>query len=143
MALPPLPGWLIDYATAKLVFDGASAAVQNAISTMCGSGILKYCACEEPSFKGNALVRVPFYDTQNCRCNLDADIAATARAFPHVLQGKKNHPSDHSAKLIVACAINHNYGIISSKGGMFLTPIELGTQYGITCLNMNQFVAAY
>lgn len=86
---------------------------------------------------------MPFYDDQVCRCNLNADIAETASVVPASIAGKKHNPSDHSAKLIVACAINCNYGIISEKKGMFLTPSEIGVHYGVTCLDLMQFITLY
>ena len=51
------------------------------------------------------------------------------------------HPSDISAKMIVACAINYNLGIVSAKTGLFLSAIDLGTAHGLVSLTLPQFVS--
>ena len=141
MPLPPMPAWLIDYTTARDAFTTGSAILRTKIKAMCVAGTIKFCACEKPSFRNNLVIRGPFYADQNCSCNLSHDIVEIASELPDVVSGKKMHPSDHSARLIVACAIHHNYGLVSSKTGLYLSPIELGAHQGVTCLSLLQFSA--
>ena len=142
MPLPPLPGWLIDYATAREVFVAHPRATRQKVVNLCAGHLLKFCACEEPSFKSVPDVRKHFIDDQNCRCNLNADIASIASALPDVVGGKKLHPKDHSVRMITACAIYHNYGIVTQKSGLYVTSLELGLHQGLTCLPLDQFVAS-
>jgi hypothetical protein len=141
MPLPPVPGWLVDYATARDIFTSGSNPLKAKIRAMCAAGTLKFCACEKKSFRGSLFVRGPFYEDQNCSCNLTQEIVEIASELPDVVLGKKMSPSDNSARMIVACAIRHNYGLVSSKSGFYLSPIELGTHQGVTCLSLVQFSA--
>src|SRR3954453_13109125 len=98
MALPVVPAWIVDYATARDIFDHHAIALRQAVVAMCAAGTMKFCGCENSSFKKNAQLCVPFCQQNNCRCNLNAAIASTASALPGQVNGKKAHPSDHSAK---------------------------------------------
>ena len=142
MPLPDVPAWITDYATAHAVFCGNDNAVKQVITQICADGRLKFCAEEEKSFRGQPEVNQVFCVNGNCRCNLSADIAAIASSVTKVINGKKHHPSDNSAKIIVACAIHHGFGIVSAKSGMFLTPLEVGTHHNIPCLSLTSFLAA-
>ena len=141
MALPAVPAWIIDYATARGIFMSRHAALKSRLEQMCVAGTMKFCACEESSFRANAHVRGPFCDNPNCRCNLSAEIVVTAGALPDAIGHKKVNPTDISAKIIVACALNYNFGIVSAKTGIFLSPVELGAAQGLTCLTLPQFIA--
>jgi hypothetical protein len=141
MALPPLPGWLIDYVTAEHILSGPSQKARNTIEAMCAAGSLKYCHCEEKDFKTNAIVRAVFYDAQKCKCKFDEEIVAAVSAFPDTLGPKRFNKTDHTAKMIVASALYYDFGIISSKSGMFVTPTELGVHHGLTCLTVGQLIA--
>lgn len=141
MALPSLPGWLIDYVAAANILNGQSRKAKNAVRAMCASGVLKYCFSEEKTFKGDVTVRGPFYDVQKCKCPFDLEIVGAMDAFPDKLGSKPFNAQDHTSRMIVASAIYYNFGIISAKDGMFVTPIELGQHHGITCLNVAQFIS--
>jgi len=141
MPLPPLPAWLIDYVTAREVFAGPDTRAQSVVIAMCATGTMKYCGCEMTSFKADQSVKPHFHDHQNCRCNLNGEIIGAASAFPDKINGKRLNASDNTTRLMVACAINCNYGIVSSKSGMFLTPVELGKHYGVSSLTLKQFIA--
>ena len=61
MALPAVPtGWITDYYTAREVFLSGDAALRAAVRSMCAAGAMKFCACEEPSFKNNPKVQKAF-----------------------------------------------------------------------------------
>lgn len=141
MALPPLPGWLIDYVTAEQILSGTSSKAKTVLESMCAAGLLKYCHCEEKDFKANPTVRAIFYEAQKCKCPFHEDIVAAVSAFPNVLGRKPFNMTDHSAKMIVTSALYYNFGIISNKTGMFVTPAELATSHGLMCLTIGQFIA--
>lgn len=142
MPLPAVPAWIMDYATAREIFPGGSAALRKAVRTMCAAKEMWFCGCEEKAFKKNTDVRPHFCENQNCRCDLNPDIALTANALPETLNGKRLPPSDPSAKIIAACAINNNYGIVSVKSGHFLNAVDIGLHHGIVCLTLDQFIAS-
>lgn len=141
MPLPQVPGWLIDYATARDALSNGSAKLKASLVAMCGAGNLRYCACEKESFKSNALTADPFYKKQNCCCNLTLDIVGIASALPNSIGAKRVHPKDESARMIVACALHHNFGIVSSKTGIFLSPVDLGIHVGLNSLSLEDFAA--
>lgn len=140
MPLPAMPAWIMDYVTAQQAFALAPAnALQNIVG-MCAAGHLKFSAYEDSSFKRDATTKQHFCN-QGCRCNLDGDIAEIVKSLPDSIGGRKVHPRDLTCKIVVATAINNNYGIVSYKSGMFLTPSELGQAQNLTCLDLHQFIS--
>jgi hypothetical protein len=142
MALPVVPAWIMDYATAREIFPGGTVALRKVVRKMCGGGEMWFCGCEELAFKKNGHIKPHFCDNKNCRCDLSPEIAQTASALPDKIGKKRLHPSDPSAKIIAACAINNNYGIVSVKTGVFLSAIDIGLVHGLTCLTLDEFIAA-
>lgn len=139
MVLNSKPGWLIDYATARAIFNDLNPQPSISVAGLCAAGILKYCACEKKSFVGNGLLKGPFHQDQNCACNLTHEIVEIAKVLPNSIGRKKINPSDSGAKMIVACAIKNNFGIISSKSGLFITPIDLAGIHGVAHLTLDDF----
>lgn len=140
MALPAVPAWwLVDYFTAREVFQSTDAALRRKMRKLCENGRLKYSAYEHSDFRKNAKLKLHFIDNQNCRCDLDLSIAQAASALPDRVDGKKVHPADQMTKIMVACGIVHNCGLVSAKTGLYLTPIELGLNEELVCMPMAQF----
>ena len=142
MPLPAVPAWITDYATAHEIFCGNDNELKQAVTQMCAAGTMKYCAAERKSFRAQPEVNQIFCVTHNCKCDLCEEIASAASEIPDVLNGKRHHPSDDSSRIIAACAIYHNFGIVSAKSGIFLTAVDLGIHHNVPSLSLLQFKAA-
>lgn len=141
MALPQVSGWIMDYYTAHTVFTGGDGPLMLAIERSCAAGLIRYSYYEHNSFKRSVHTKGPFCHHQDCRCNLCMQIVEMAANLPIILNGKKANPSDSSASIVTAAAIFNGFGLITSKQGVFLTPYDLASHSGLTCLTPHQFAA--
>lgn len=140
MALPNVKAWLVDYTTAREIFDGQDAHLIQSVLDLINAGKMKYCAHEQKYFRSHVNVKSAFCENADCRCNLSHDIVGIASDLPDRVNGKKHHPSDNLARMIVACAMHYNFGIISSKVGWYISPLDLGAGR-VTCLTLAHFSA--
>lgn len=141
MALP-VPEWIVDFATARHVLAGNDNVLKNAFNQMCQAGTLRYCACEHKSFSGDAEVANCFCRQGQCRCDVDGATQGIAGAMPNVIGRKRMHPNDPSAKIIAACAVQFNLGVISNKVGIYLSAVDLAQHAGLNWLTLTDFRAA-
>ena len=139
MTLNAVPAWIIDFVTAhKIVTDGDSY-LKDYVANMCRMGAIKFCGCERDSFNSHDNVKKNFYMNADCACKLCLNINSIAMSLPNRLNNKSVHCSDNTTTLMVACAIYNGYGILSSKSGMFLNPIDLALHKNLPCLTLDQF----
>jgi len=144
MPLPPKPGWIVDYVTARNVFDSNDNQLINFLVGMCGGAELFCCKCEGKLFADHARLKPPFIEDQDCRLKLTAEIvqrlaALAAMAAQGHFNGKRFLAGDESTKIIVASAIEHDFGIISNRANdRFLTVAEVGAACGVLTLTTTQ-----
>ena len=140
MALPDMPCWLTDFVSAREALAHSDPNVVAKVVSLCQSGGLKFCNCERKDFRSDADVRKHFCDDQNCVCHTDGEIATIVSSIPDRVGGKKHHPSDLSARIIAASAVHLGYGIVSSKNGIFTTPLDIGMSLNVVSLTLYDFI---
>jgi hypothetical protein len=130
----------VDYVTARKVFDSNDNQLINFFVGMCAGTELFCCKCEGKLLAEHARLKPPFVEDQDCRLKLTADIvqrlaALAAMAAQGQFNGKRFLAGDESTKLIVAAAIEHDFGIISNRANdRFLTIAELAGACGVLTL---------
>ena len=144
MVLPVKNGWIIDFVSARLVWDALDNQLIGALSEMCEEGHLFCCRCESDLFKSHDGLRPPFIEDQDCRLNLTDAIIDRLEALAHAanggMNGKRMLPGVDSSQHIVACAIEFDYGVISNKvSDTFITTTDLCHHCNVEVLTTQQF----
>lgn len=140
MALPQTHGWLVDYVTAKNAFESADNALINALTTMCENGELHFCSCEDSDFRKHVKLRPPFIDTNDCRIDLSEAIIGRMAAIMHAYHAKPFLTGDRSSKIIVATALEYDFGILSDRSSpAFATPREVAAALNVIALSSPEF----
>lgn len=143
MVLPDKNGWLIDFVSARAVFEAHDNQLVGEFTQRCESGSLFCCRCEGDLFKSHDGLRPPFVDDQDCRIKMTDAIIGRLEALAHAatggLNGKRRLPGDTS-QYIVATAIEHDFGVISNKtSDLFITTTDLCLHCGVVALTTEQF----
>jgi hypothetical protein len=144
MALPPVPGWIIDFVSARVAYSDFDNQLINVYSQMCEDGELFCCRCESDYFKEHDGLRPPFIEDRDCRLGLSDEIIDRLEALEHALnggiQGKRLLPGMDASKQIVATAIEMNFGVISNKTSQrFITVSDMCAACGVVHLTTDQF----
>lgn len=140
MTLPQTQGWLLDYVTAKRVFESGDNELINTLTQMCEAQELLFCSCEDADFRKHPKLRPPFLDDNNCRVGLSGEIVGRVIAVMNGYNEKPFVPGDRSTKFIVATALECNYGIISDRSSVaFATPRDLALSLNIVTYTSDEF----
>lgn len=146
MPLPELPGWIIDFVSARTAYTDFDNQLIDTYSQMCADGQLYCCRCESDLFRDHAGLRPPFIEDQDCRLALDDDVIDKLEALEHRLNGgidgKRLLPGMDAGKQIVATAIKMNFGVISNKvSDRFVTVRDMCVACDIHILTTDEFKA--
>ena len=140
MPLPNADVWIMDYPTARSVFDGGDDGVKDAIQGLCDDGQLKICHCEAADFRRHEKLKEVFCNGGDCILDLEPEIIDIARALPENLGGKTLLRTDRLTRMIVETAIHLHGGLVSIRSGPFLTILDLGSARGVPSLTLGQFL---
>ena len=143
MTLPKVRGWLIDFSTARSIFEsGNNQKIAHCVE-LCQKGSLFICHCEEALFREDGHLKDTFLDDQNCICEPDDDVyerCGTVSANPLTAKCVKG---DDSPIYLTAAAMAKNYGVISDRRShFFTTTFGLCSAYGVPVLSADQYFAS-
>lgn len=140
MTLPILPGWLIDFRTAREIFSsGSNERISHCVG-LCGSGQLQICHCEEQEFKGVSQLKSAFIDEQNCIVVPDDDILERCLGISAGRLGSNILTGNNAAVFITAIAASRGYGVISNHRSIsFSTAYDLCKLYGIPVYSADKY----
>ncbi len=143
MALPPVHGWIIDYRTADAIFLSGSNIRINHCITLCQTGLLHVCHCEEGKFRASHSLKGPFISSQCCVFEPDEEI------LERCLDVKGNPVSDglltgnEAALFMTATALTKDFGVISDhRSPKFATVYDLCNTYGVPIFSADQYFDA-
>src|SRR4051794_29961147 len=113
MVLPAVQGWLIDFRTARAIFDsGNNQRIAHCVG-LCQNGSLHICHCEEDQFREVPALKATFLDGPNCVCEPDEEIferCGTIAANPLAAKCLKG---DDTPLYLSAAALAKNYGVMT------------------------------
>jgi hypothetical protein len=142
MALPNVSGWLIDFRTAKSIFESLNNERIDHCVGLCAAQSLFVCHQEEKYFKDMSVLRQNFIDDQNCICFPDLDVMNTCVNVSQNPLCKKLLKGGETAILLTAIAACKNYGVISDhRSPIFSTVYDLCHHFGIHTFSANEYFA--
>lgn len=143
MTLPPVSGWVLDFRTARAIFDSKNNANIDAIHSLVVKNKILICHREEHLFKGHSQLAQTFLDGSNCICRPDDALMKKCATVGSNPLCKKIFPQDGSTIWITAIAIKSGFGVLSDHRSIsFTTSFDLCKHYGVPALTAKEFFAA-
>ncbi len=140
MTLPAVNGWLIDFRTARAIFESQSNERIAHCVDACANGSMHYCHEERDLFKGVPNLKSAFVDQANCVCTPDQEILEICLHVARLPLAKKLMVGNNSAIFLTATAAVKKYGIISDHRNLVLTTVyDLCKAYGIPSFSANEY----
>jgi hypothetical protein len=142
MPPPAVDGWIIDFRTARAIFNsGSNERIDHCIG-MCASGQLYIPHCEEKLFRTLPALKAPFLDQHNCVLEPDDDVFERCKAIDgHPVRQRLLQGND-AAIFMTAAALERNLGVISDANGhSFATVRELCDVYGVHNFSADEYFA--
>jgi len=142
MALPKVSGWIIDFRTARQIFDSGSNLRINHCVELCGNGDLFACHCEENAFNGHAGLKAAFIDGVDCIAIPNEDVMERCIAISNTPFKKKRLIGAEAPLFITAYAASNKFGVISDyRSPAFMTVYDLCLHYGVPVLSADDYFA--
>jgi hypothetical protein len=135
-------GWLIDFETAKAIFDSGDNFRIDHIVELCTDNALHICHCEEKLFKGHPPLAAPFLQDNKCVCYPDKQIMQNCVNVSANPICKKLLKGNQTPIFLTAIASCRNLGMISDhRSPVFTTTFDLCTHFGIPALSSTRYFA--
>jgi len=143
MALPPVDGWLIDFRTARVIFQsGSNERIDHCVG-LCAQGKLRLVDCEEKLFRDEALLRAPFIDHQDCVLVPDDDVYEKCNIVTQHPFRQELLVGNEAAIYLTAAALAKNLGVISNTNSTaFKTVRDLCGAYGVPVFSVTEYFGA-
>jgi hypothetical protein len=140
MTLPSVQGWIIDFRTARAIFEsGNNQRISHCVEA-CSNGHLHCCYYEIDLFKKVPALKPVFADGTNCQLIPDGEIMKHALRVSNSVPAKKMLPGNDAAVFITAFAATHGFGVISDHRGFFFSTVyDLCIHYGIPVLSADDY----
>lgn len=142
MTLPNVSGWMIDYRTAKSIFEsGSNERVSHCID-LCNCGRLFITHQEEKRFKDHPLLGPVFLEEGCCLIIPDQTVRQTALSVSAAALEKPKIEGNDSAIFITAIAASRNLGVISDhRSAAFSTVVDYCEHFHIPVYPSNLYFA--
>lgn len=140
MTLPRVDGWVIDFRTARTVFESGSNIRIDHFTELVGDGQLFVCHQDEKLFKAHPKLKAVFIDEQDCVCFPDQAMMNTCVNVSRHPLCKNLFQGGESAIVITALAATKNLGVISdNRSSVFTTVFDLCKHFGIHSLTADEY----
>lgn len=143
MTLPAVSGWMIDFRSARSIFESGNNHQISHCVEACSNGTFRYSHREHELFKEDAALKAAFVD-QQCRCFPDQQVLQAALGIRNSPLAKKMLAGSRDGGIFIAAiASTRNYGVISDHRSLvFPTVFDLCKHYGIPVLSTAEYFDA-
>lgn len=143
MALPDVPGWIIDYRTASAIYEAGQDDQVEHCDGKCACGELCFCSPELEYFKAHDLLVAPFVNDNDCMIVVEGEIMAHSQDIMEGQYNKALRSGGESVILLASTAIHLGFGVISDHTStMFVTVWDICPRYGLPVMTSAEYFAA-